>query len=73
MRLTRAMTTGAVIGFVFGIIFTVLSAFQIDTEEATVGDAIQVGLFVGMPILVVMGTAAGILWDFFFTRKTPQK
>ena len=60
------MSIGAGLGFVFGIIFTILSAFQIDEERGTTADAIQVGIFIGMPILVVMGTFAGWLWDVFF-------
>ncbi len=63
------MSIGAGIGFVLGILFTVIAAFRVDEEQATVGDAVQVGIFVGMPILVVMGTFAGWLWDIFIKEK----
>lgn len=69
MRLSPSMSIGAGIGFVLGILFTVIAAFRVDEEQATVGDAVQVGIFVGMPILVVMGTFAGWLWDIFIKEK----
>lgn len=69
MRLSPSMSIGAGLGFVFGILFTIIAAIRVDTEEASVGDAVQVGIFVGMPILVVMGTFAGWLWDIFIKGK----
>ncbi len=64
------MMIGAGIGFIFGIIFTIISAFQFDESRTTAGETIAVGLLVGTPIAVVFGTAAGWLWDAFIKQKT---
>ncbi len=73
MRLTKSMSVGAGIGFIFGIVFAVLSAFNVDEDETSVGYAIAVSLLIGMPIIVVMGTFAGWLWDIFIKgKKRPE-
>ena len=33
------MSIGAGIGFIFGIIFTIIAAIRVDQDEATVGEA----------------------------------
>lgn len=66
------MSVGAGIGFIFGFIFTIMAAFNVDTDEASVWDAIWVGLLFGMPIIVVMGTFAGWLWDVFIKGAKKQ-
>ncbi len=63
------MMIGAGIGFIFGIIFTIISAFQFDETRTTAGETIAVGLLVGMPIAAVIGTFAGWLWDVFIRPK----
>ncbi len=65
------MSIGAGIGFVVGILFTIVAAIRVDTDEASVGDAIMVSVFFGIPIIVVMGTFAGWLWDIFIKPKSP--
>lgn len=59
------MSIGAGIGFVFGIGFTIVSAFQFDETRTTATETIAVGLLIGLPITVMMGTVAGWLWDIF--------
>jgi phosphatidylserine synthase len=63
------MSIGAGIGFLFGIGFTIVSAFQFDETRTTAGETIAVGIFIGMPITVMMGTIAGWLWDIFFRER----
>ena len=65
MRLSKSMSIGAGIGIVFGLIFTAISAFQFDETKTSAGEVIAVGLLIGMPITVLMGTLAGWLWDVF--------
>lgn len=65
MRLSNSMSIGAGIGIVFGLIFTAISAFQFDETKTSAGEVIAVGLLIGMPITVLMGTLAGWLWDVF--------
>lgn len=62
------MSIGAGIGFVFGIAFAIISAFQFDETRTTAIEMIAFGLLLGLPITVVMGTLAGWLWDIFFKR-----
>ena len=68
MRLSQSMMIGAGVGFIFGIIFTIISTFQFDETRTNTGEVIMVGLLVGMPIAVMMGTAAGWLWDVFIKQ-----
>ena len=49
------MSIGAGIGFLFGIGFTIISAFQFDETRTSAGETIAVGVFIGMPITVMMG------------------
>ena len=65
MRLSKSMSIGAGIGFLFGFVFTAISAFQFDETRITRGETIAYSLLIGMPITVVMGTFAGWLWDVF--------
>lgn len=69
MRLTRSMSVGAGLGFLMGIVFTVIAVFQVDEEETSIGYAIAASLLIGMPIIVTMGTFAGWLWDIFIKQK----
>ena len=59
------MSVGAGIGFVFGFGFTIISAFQFDETRTSASETIAVGLLIGLPITVMMGTVAGWLWDIF--------
>lgn len=63
------MSIGAGIGFLFGIAFTIISAFQFDETRTSATETIAVGLLIGLPITVVMGTAAGWLWDIFINPR----
>ena len=62
------MMIGTGIGFIFGIVTAVISAFQFDETRTSATEVLAVGLLVGLPISVVMGTAAGWLWDIFIKR-----
>ncbi len=66
------MSIGAGLGFIFSFIFTILAAIQFDQEsnpETSAGEVVAISLLVGMPVLVVMGTFAGWLWDIFIKEK----
>jgi uncharacterized oligopeptide transporter (OPT) family protein len=69
MRLSKSMSIGAGIGILFGLVFTVISAFQFDETQTSAGEVIAVGLLIGMPITVLMGTIAGWLWDVFIKTR----
>lgn len=72
MRLSKSMSVGAGLGFIFSFVFTILAVLQFDQEsnpETSVGELVAYSLLVGMPVLVVMGTFAGWLWDIFIKGK----
>ncbi len=66
------MSIGAGLGFIFSFIFTILAVIQFDQDsnpDTSVGELVAYSLLVGMPVLVVMGTFAGWLWDVFIKEK----
>jgi hypothetical protein len=69
MRLTRPMLTGAALGFLVGVAFTVLSLFQYDPEEVSAGQLIVAGLVIGVPISVVGGVFVGWVWGRVFRQR----
>ena len=64
------MSIGAGIGFLFGVVMTLVSLLQFNEEETNAGEVLAVGLLVGVPIAVVMGTFAGFLWDQLFKQRS---
>lgn len=69
MKLTRSMTVGALLGFAMGIAFTIYALLTYDDTQTTAGYVAAFSLLFGMPILVVVGTFAGWLWDVFIKGK----
>ena len=65
------MMIGAGLGFVFGIISTIISAFQFDETETSAGQTILVGLVVAIPLAVMIGVVGGWLWDVFIRTAKP--
>ena len=59
MRLGRPALTGAGLGFLVGVLFTVVSLFRYDPAEATLASVLAAGLLIGVPVAVVIGTVAG--------------
>ena len=70
MRLSKSMMAGAGLGAVVGVAGTVISLFRIDPAQTSVGEALMVGLMIGMPITVVGGVLAGWVWDKITQRLT---
>ena len=69
MQLTYSMKIGAGLGFLFGIIFAVVSAFRFDETRTSASETVLVGLVIGLPIAVMFGVFGGWLWDVFFKIK----
>lgn len=63
MTLSKSMMAGAGLGALVGLAGTVISLFRIDPAQTSVGEALMVGLLIGMPITVVGGVLAGWVWD----------
>ena len=70
MRLSKNMLAGAGLGAIVGVAATVISLFRIDTSQTSVGEALLVGLLIGLPIAVVGGVLAGWVWDLITRPRT---
>ena len=64
------MLAGAGLGAIVGVAATVISLFRIDTSQTSVGEALLVGLLIGLPIAVVGGVLAGWVWDLITRPRT---
>ena len=63
MKLSRNALAGAGLGGVVAIAATIISLFRLENTGVGVGEAIAVGLLIGMPIAVAGGFLVGWLWD----------
>lgn len=52
---------GSVVGFIGGIVFTILSLFQYDSEMTNLREVLMVGIFIGTPITVLFGYIIGLI------------
>ena len=66
MRFSKPTLMGAIIGFVMGVLFLVISLFQFDQSETNVRDVALVSLLVGIPFSVLIGLGLGWLWGKLF-------
>jgi hypothetical protein len=69
------MLWGALLGALVGVAGTVISLFQLDRDEITVGETVAAGLLIGVPVTTVAGILAGWLWGALFgagQRGTPH-
>ena len=57
---------GAIIGFVMGVLFLVISLFQFDQSETNARDVALVSLLFGIPFSVLIGLGIGWLWGKLF-------
>ena len=64
------MLAGAGLGAIVGVAATIISLFRIDTSQTSVGEALLVGLLIGLPIAVVGGVLAGWVWDLMTRPRT---
>ena len=56
---------GAGLGFVMGIVFTVIALLQFDETRATATEVAMWSLLIGLPFSVLIGLAVGGLWSRF--------
>ncbi len=68
MRFSRGSLAGAGLGAVVAVGATIISLFRLEGTGMGAGEAILVGLLIGMPIAVTGGFFAGWLWDVVFGR-----
>ena len=66
MRFSKPTLMGAIIGFVMGVLFLVISLFQFDQSETNARDVALVSLLVGIPFSVLIGLGLGWLWGKLF-------
>ena len=64
------MLAGAGLGAIVGVAATIISLFRIDTSQTSAGEALLVGLLIGLPIAVVGGVLAGWVWDLMTRSRT---
>ncbi len=60
--------TGAIVGMAVGIGSMLISVFQYDSDEVSLGFVIATGVFIGVPVATMLGAAAGAVWDHFDRR-----
>ena len=70
MRLSKNMLAGAGLGAIVGVAATVISLFRIDPAQTGIGEALAVGLLIGLPVAVVGGVLAGWVWDLITRPRT---
>ena len=68
MRLSKSMMAGAGLGAIVGVAGTVISLFRFDPAQTSMGEALAVGMLIGLPITVVGGVLAGWVWDVLMRR-----
>ncbi len=68
MRLGRFTMTGAIVGMAVGLGSTLISVFQYNPDEVSLGTVIATGIFIGVPVGTMLGAAAGAVWDHFDRR-----
>lgn len=56
---------GAVLGFVMGLVFLVISLLQFDTAQTNAKDVVLVSVLFGIPFSVLIGIAIGWAWGRF--------
>ena len=66
MRFSKPTLMGAIIGFVMGVLFLVISLFQFDQSETNTRDVALVSLLVGIPFSVLIGLGLGWMWGKLF-------
>ena len=66
MRFSKPTLMGAIIGFVMGVLFLVISLFQFDQSETNARDVDLVSLLFGIPFSVLIGLGLGWLWGKLF-------
>ncbi len=66
MRFSKPTLMGAIIGFVMGVLFLVISLFQFDQSETNARDVALVSLLFGIPFSVLIGLGLGWLWGKLF-------
>ena len=69
MRLSRGALSGAGLGAAVALGATIISLFRLEGTGMSAGEAVLVGLLIGMPIAVTGGFFAGWLWDVVFGRR----
>ena len=66
MRFSKPTLMGAIIGFVMGVLFLLISLFQFDQSETNARDVALVSLLFGIPFSVLIGLGLGWLWGKLF-------
>jgi len=66
LRFSKPTLMGAIIGFVMGVLFLVISLFQFDQSETNARDVALVSLLFGIPFSVLIGLGLGWLWGKLF-------
>jgi len=56
---------GALVGFLTGIVFLIISIFQYDIDATNLREVISVGVFFGIPFSVVIGYVVGWIFGKF--------
>ena len=60
---------GALVGFLTGILFIIISIFQYDVDATNLREVISVGIFFGIPFSVVIGYLVGWIFGKFFSTR----
>ena len=68
LKIGRSALTGALLGLLVGLAFTVVTFFQFDRNEFTTGELLIGGFVVAVPVAVLGGFVAGWAWALLFER-----